>query len=81
MADHLRDAGTFWAHLWVDHMLGWAKRRGGLAEFSTFKGEGRHKALKGEISKLSFRGGGGGEGWEKGQDKVATGEKGREGLG
>ena len=35
---------TLWAHLWIDHLLGRA----------AFKGEGRHKALKCEISKRSF---------------------------
>ena len=48
---------TLWAHLRMDHMLGWARQWGHLALFSAFKGEGRHKALKNEISKRSFRGG------------------------
>ena len=48
---------TLWAHLWIDHLLGWARRWGHIAIFAAFKGEGRHKALKCEISKRSFRGG------------------------
>ena len=44
-------------HLWIDHLLGWARRWGHIAIFAAFKGEGRHKALKCEISKRSFRGG------------------------
>ena len=48
---------TLWAHLWIDHQLGWARRWGHIAIFAAFKGEGRHKALKCEISKRSFRGG------------------------
>ena len=48
---------TLWAHLWIDHMLGWARTWGHIAIFSPFKGEGRHKALKMQISKQSFRGG------------------------
>ena len=48
---------TLWAHLWIDHLLGWARRWGHIAIFAAFKGEGRHKALKCEISKHSFRGG------------------------
>ena len=48
---------TLWAHLWNDHLLGWARRWGHIAIFAAFKGEGRHKALKCEISKRSFRGG------------------------
>ena len=37
---------TLWAHLWIDHVLGWARRWGQIAIFAAFKGEGRHKALK-----------------------------------
>ena len=37
---------TFWAHLWIDHLLGCARRWGHIAIFAPFKGEGRHKALK-----------------------------------
>ena len=48
---------TLWAHLWIDHLLGWARRWGHIAIFAAFKAEGRHKALKCEISKRSFRGG------------------------
>ena len=48
---------TLWAHLWIDHLLGWARRWGHIAIFAAFKGDGRHKALKSEISKRSFRGG------------------------
>ena len=48
---------TLWAHLWIDHLLGWARRWGHIAIFAAFKGGGRHKALKCEISKRSFRGG------------------------
>ena len=48
---------TLWAHLWIDHLLGWARRWGHMVVFAAFKGEGRHKALKCEISKRSFRGG------------------------
>ena len=48
---------TLWAHLWIDHLLGWARRWGHIAIFAAFKEEGRHKALKCEISKRSFRGG------------------------
>ena len=44
-------------NLWIDHLLGWARRWGHIAIFAAFKGEGRHKALKCEISKRSFRGG------------------------
>ena len=40
---------TLWAHLWIDHLLGWARRSGHIAIFAAFKGEGRHKALKCEI--------------------------------
>ena len=53
---------TLWAHLWIDHLLGWARRWGHIAIFAASKGEGRHKALKCEISKRSFRGGSKG-GW------------------
>ena len=45
------------AHLWIDHLLGWARRWWHIGIFAAFKGEGRHKALKCEISKRSFRGG------------------------
>ena len=48
---------TLWAHLWIDHRLGWARRWRHIGIFAAFKGEGRHKALKCEISKHSFRGG------------------------
>ena len=48
---------TLWSHLWIDHLLGWACRWGHIAIFAAFKGEGRHKSLKCEISKRSFRGG------------------------
>ena len=41
---------TLWAHLWIDHLLGWARRWGHIGIFAAFKGEGRHKALKREIS-------------------------------
>ena len=47
---------TLWAHLWIDHLLGWARRWGHIAIFAALKGEGRHKVLKCEISKRSFRG-------------------------
>ena len=46
---------TLWAHLWIDHMLGWARTWGHIAFFSAFKGEGRQKALHVEIPKRSFR--------------------------
>ena len=48
---------TLCTHLWIDHLLGWPRRWGHIAIFAAFKGEGRHKALKCEISKHSFRGG------------------------
>ena len=48
---------TLWAHLWIDHLLGWARRWRHIASFAAFKGQGRHKALKCEMSKRSFRGG------------------------
>ena len=48
---------TLWAHLWIDHLLGWARRWGHIGIFAAFLGEGRHKAVKCEISKRSFRGG------------------------
>ena len=37
--------------------LQWARRWGHIGSFAAFKGEGRHKALKCEISKRRFRGG------------------------
>ena len=51
---------TLWAHLWIDHLLGWGRRWGHIGIFAAFKGEGCHKALKFEISKRNFGGGSGG---------------------
>ena len=68
---------SLWAHLWVDHMLGWAKRWGGVADFSAFKGKGRHKALKGKISKQSFRGGA--KGGKKGKTRLRKGKRAEKG--
>ena len=34
---------TLWAHLWIDHLLGWAHRWGHIAIFAACKGEGRPK--------------------------------------
>ena len=48
---------TLWAHLWIDHLMGWSRKWGHIGIFAAFKGEGRHKALKYEISKRSFGGG------------------------
>ena len=48
---------TLWADLWIDHLSGWDRRWGHIGIFAAFNGEGRHKALKCEISKRSFRGG------------------------
>ena len=33
---------TLWAHLWIDHMLGWARTCGHIAILLAFKGEGLH---------------------------------------
>ena len=30
---------TLWAHLWIDHLLGWAQRWGHIGIFAAFKGE------------------------------------------
>ena len=48
---------VLWVHLWVDHMVPWAKRWGSISAFAAFKGEGRHQPLKAEIRKRSFKGG------------------------
>ena len=48
---------TLWAHLWVDHMEEIAREWGTLSAFSAFGGEGRHRSLKSEIRKRSFKGG------------------------
>ena len=29
---------TLWAHLWTDHLLGWARKWGHIAIFAAFKG-------------------------------------------
>ena len=36
---------TLWAHLWIDHLLGWARKWGHIAIFAAFKGEGRHNPV------------------------------------
>ena len=48
---------TLWGHLWVAHMWGIAREWGTLSAFSAFRGEGRHKSLKSEIRKRTFKGG------------------------
>ena len=48
---------TLWVHLWVDHMLGYAKQWHALGAFAAFKAEERHKTLKTEIRFRSFKGG------------------------
>ena len=48
---------SLWAQLSIDHLLGWARRWGHIAIFAAFKVEGRHKAMKYEISKRSVPGG------------------------
>ena len=46
---------TLWVHLWVDHMLGFAKQWHALGAFGAFKVEERHKTLKGEIRFRRFK--------------------------
>ena len=48
---------VLWVHLWVDHMVPWAKRWESVSAFAALKGEGRHQPLKAEIQKPSFKGG------------------------
>ena len=74
---------TLWAHLWIDHLLGWARRWGHIGIFAAFKGEGRHKALKCEISKRNFRGGrkGGRVSRLRGRVKGGKGDRTRKGWG
>ena len=48
---------TLWVHLWVDHMLGFAKQWHALGDFAAFKAEERRKTLKTEIRFRSFKGG------------------------
>ena len=61
---------TLWEHLWVDHMLGFAKQLHALGAFAAFKPQQRHKTLKTEIRFRSFNRGakkvkGGGTGMER----------------
>lgn len=48
---------TIWAHLWVDHLLEYARIWKGVSLTSAFRGEERHKSLKSEIRFRSFKGG------------------------
>ena len=49
---------SLWPHLWVDHMVEVAGLYGDWSLTGGFKAEGRHKRLKQEVSKRSFKGGG-----------------------
>ena len=40
---------TLWAHLWIDHLLGWARRWGHIAIFAAFKGGGRAPSEAGSV--------------------------------
>ena len=45
------------SHLWVDHLYEYCALWGGVEQFLAFRGEQRHKPLKGEIPLRSFKGG------------------------
>ena len=71
---------TLWAHLWIDHMVGWIQRWGTVCVFGAFKGEGRHIQLKSEIRRRSFKGGAKGRKGGK-RNRRAMGHKSRKGWG
>ena len=49
---------SLWPHLWVDHKVEVAGLCGDSSLTGGFKAEGRHKLLKQEVRKRSFKGGG-----------------------